>query len=398
MALKTVSQLKQAIKRKNTGLVIDQFEDIDGSIEEAARTVLSKVSIPEASGRLTMKLYDNVYDYSPSNLGKVFGTSLVDFRSQGHTRNATDKVYKKGITAFDQTKHLLPNGYMITFEYDEGTPIMRVASPKPTQRVVLDTIDSTTGWTLAGEGSGLTLDETDYYESPASLRFALTGTGLTPTATLTKTIDQVDLSTYEDLGVVFLAVKIPTASALTSITLRLGSSDSAYDSVTATSGFTFSFKNEKWMLLAFDFSTATSTGTPDWSAIDYVQLRILHTAAMTNFRIGALFICIPSPHELIYETAAIFKAPSASPLQSITGDSDEIVLTDAAYTLLEKEACRTVAKDVGGNQSRVIVAELDEELDDNGGKPGLYSLYQQNNPSQRVNQTTNYYQGRRIRK
>ena len=334
---------------------------------------MSKSGHTEASAKQAITLYDGVYDYAaPTN---IFGGSLIDFRPQGNSRNANDYVYKKGIEQFDRTKALLPNGYMLSFENNKGVGIVRVASPKPSARAILDNMDVITDWTAAGSASGLAKDETVYYNSPSSLRFTLTGSD---TGTLTKAINQIDIDTYEDVCVGFLAIRTPSITNLTSIAVRVGSSASAYDEVTDTDGFLGAWTVDEWLIVAFDFSGATSTGTPDWNAIDYVQIRVAHSGTITNFRVGGFWLALPSPHEMIYQTAAIFLRGGAL-AKTITDDTDEIVLNDAAYNLYEHECAVTIAEQAsGGNLDGVALGyknKLDKEL---------YPMYRADNPSQEV--------------
>lgn len=383
----TVGEFKDKLSGILNGLNVDEdVNDIDGVLERAVGSMLMEINIPEASGRESITLYDGVFDYeAPDN---IFGKSLTDFRPQGITRNESDKAYKRNIELFDRTKHILPNGYKIAFEYDRGTPIMRVATPKPTGKVEIDTLDDD-DWTLSGSASGLAVDRNVYYESPNSLRFTLTGAS---TGILTKTIDSLDIDEYEDLGVAFLAIYIPDdAVTLSSIELRLGSSASAYDSVTATAGFLGDFEVNKWILVPFDFSLSTSTGTPDWSAIDYAQIRLTTTGSVTNFRIGKLFMSLPSPHEVLFESTAVFKAEGEVPTKEITSDEDIIVLADPAYRVYEKVAALEIAKEVGGASRKQKIIDLEGDLYGTANKVGLYARYREENPPERIKQDNTYY-------
>lgn len=375
--LKTVGQLKDRLSATLEGVNVDTINDLNGALEQAARTLLQQVSIPEATGRQAVTLYGQITDYEAS--GTIFGTSLVDFRPQGISRAVSDKVYKKPIEVFDRTKHDLPNGYTLTVEYKDGVAILRVGTPNTLPSATLDAIDDVTDWTVAGSASALTLDETVYYKRPASFRFLLTGAS---TGTLTKSIDSQDLSEYEDVGVAFVAIRTPSVANLTSVTLRLGSASGAYDEVSVTEGFLGAWSADEWTVLAFDFSTAVSTGVPDWSAIDYAQIRVAHGASITNFRVGTLFISLPLPHELIYETAAIFKATNGNPSQTISDDTDEILLTDSAYLLYEKESAINV------EPKRT---DIQLKLYGSGNDIGLYARFRGDNPTAKIKETNSFY-------
>ena len=379
----TVGELKDGVSGLLQGLDLNNVTGLNKALERATRILAQKADVPEASSKQSITIYSGVTDYLANT--NVFGGAVTDFRPQGVSRTVLDYVYKKPIAEFDRTKAFLPNGYQLTFEYDKGVQIVRIASPKPTSRVILDTMKETTGWTAGGSASGLSQDQTVYYESPSALRFLLTGASV---GTLTKTINSVDISDYEDVGVVFLAIRIPdgaTASDLTSIAVRIGSSASAYDEVSNTSGFLGSWVSGEWLLVAFDFSGATSTGIPDWDAITYIQVRITHGATFTNFRVGGFWISLPSPHELHYQTAAIFLRNNALS-KTITDDDDQIILNDAAYNLYEHECAVVIAEQSSGGNLDPVALAYKNKLNNE-----LYPVYIADNPSQEIRVIGSYY-------
>ena len=376
----TVGQLKDGLRGLLQGVNLDNVTGLDEALERTVRVLSTKVDIPEATINQAITLYGGVYDYAaPTN---IFGSSVIDFRPQGESRNQLDYVYKQSIAQFDRTKALIPNGYRLTFEWDKGTPIVRVASPKPTPRAWIDTMAVDTDWVAAGSASGLTEDETVYHTSPSSLRFSLAGSS---TGTLTKTINSIDISSYEDVCVGFLAMRTPSIANLTSVSLKIGSDASNYDQVTETDGFLGAWKVNDWLLTAFDFSTATATGTPDWDNIDYVQISVAHTAAITNFYVGGLWLSLPSPSELLYKTPAIF-LNDGSLSSSITDDDDEIILNDSAFVLYEYECAVMIAEQYSkGNLSGVALGYKTKLANE------LYPNYTADNPSGELKEIGNYY-------
>lgn len=266
--------------------------------------------------------------------------------------------------------------------------MIRVSSNRTLPRSYLDPMSDTTGWTLAGSGSSLTQDTIVYYNAPASLRFTATGAS---TATLTKDISSQDLTSYQSVGVIFVPVFIPasSASSLTSVTVRLGSSSTAYYESTVTTGFIQSFQSNQWNLLAFDLATATTTGSPTITAMDYLQVRFTTSATITNLRAGGVWISYPSMHELIYATSAIFQASGANPSMTITDDNDTVLLTEPAYTLLEHECALEIALQMGGTEASGLVQMLKNKMFDK--ENGLYVLYRADNPSQELRMIGNYY-------
>lgn len=383
----TVGDLRDGVAGLLTGTNLDKVNNLYGAFERAARKLARKADVPEATVRHSLNLYDGVFDNPMNEL--IFGGALIDLRPDGVSRNITEDVVKRPVKLFDRTKHYV-SGYEVSFEWDKGVPIARIASTRQTPRVIVDLMNATTGWTAGGSASGLTLDETTYYESVGSLKFTLTGSS---TGTLTKTLSQsLSMASYENVGVAFLAIRIPdgaTASDLTSIALKLGSSDSAYDEVSNTTGFLGAWQAGKFLLVALDFSGATSTGTPDWSAINYVQVSLAHTGTLTNFRLGGLWIALPSPHEMIFQTSAIFLLNSNSTLSKTIGaDEDKIILNDDAYNIFEHEAALAVA--IQG-KSKESIKSMRQILYGGEGDEGLYASYKADNPSQELRVVGSYY-------
>lgn len=383
----TVSQLKDSVSGILTGLQLGNVPDLNGKLERASRTLVQKADIAEATGRQIINVYDHVYDVlAPTT---IFGGSVYDFRPQATDRSELDEVYKEYVKDFDMTKLTLPNGVQLTFEYVNGVGRMRVASARSTARVVLDPMSATTGWTAAGSASGLTQDSIDYYASPAALRFTLTGAS---TGTLTKTIAGGDMSTYQGVGVVFLALKIPSgasaATLLTSVAMKLGSSASAYTSVSATTGYLGAWTLGDWLLIALDLSTGSDTGTPNYASITYLQVSLAHSATITNMRVGGIWAALATPYTLLFGSSAIFlPSGSATPATTIAADTDSIMLNDAAYNLYQWEAAKEIAIGQGGTlasgQMQMIEQRLEKEL---------YPQYRADNPSQEIRTQGNYYE------
>lgn len=388
MALKIVGQLKDSITRLLSGVDISNVNNINGAIESAARITVQKAGgILEASGIETVTLYSGVTDYrSPST---IFASAITDIRAQGQDRLPSDYVYKEPGEYFDRTKGFVTNGYKVSFEYRKGVQIMRVAQNKTVQKIELDPMNDDDGWTAGGSASSLAVDETVYFKQPASLRFNLAAAG--SQGYLEKTLDNaLDLTAYEGVGVVFLAVYLPSATAITSIGARIGNNSSNYFSVTETEGFLGAWRANDFLLIALDLAQATETGSVDITAIDYVRVFFNYDGtALANVRVGGLFVSLPSPHNIYFRSAAIFMASDEDPKTTITNDNDEILLNDAAYSIFEHEAAKVVLLDGGGTISSPVYITLDTIL--HMPKDGLYPLYRAANPSDELNVVGNWY-------
>ena len=388
MSLYKVGELKDGVSGLMSGTNLDNVTGLNRVLARAARKLVQKADIPEATDKEAVTLYDGVYDYPISDI--IFGGALIDIQPQGVTRAYFESVQKMPLEMFDRSKEYnFTGGVKATFEHDDGVPLLRISSPRAVSKAVLDTMNDADNWTASGSIASVADDATVYYDAPKSLRFTLTGSD---TGILTRTLSStLNLSKYKDVAVAFLATRIPdgaTVSDLTSIELRLGSDSSNYDSVTATQGFLGAWVAGKWLLTAFDMSASTSTGTPDWTALDYIQVRFAHTATFTNMRVGGLWLSLPSPHEIIYQTAAIFLEDGARS-RIITDDDTEIVLNDGAFLLYEHECALAIAiqskqKDKA-NELRNIL------YNGEGDNMSLYAMYRGDNPSEELRQVGSYY-------
>jgi len=388
--MKTVAQYKDSVAALLSGIDLSNIDNLNGALERAARTLVQKADVPEASGIQNITLYSGVFDYLCDT--RIFGTAINDIRPQGISRNYTDDVLKMGQQDFDRTKRFYPSGTISTFQYQNGTPIIRIVAPFPTQQLILSTMTDAGDWTAGGGATDLFTDPTFFYQNPASIRFNLAA--LSSPGTLSTTLQSpVDMTSYLGVAKVFLAVEMPTASDITSYTLRLGSDSGNYYSMTTTSGFLGAFTSDEFQLAPFDFSSYTTTGTPDITAIQYIEVRVAYNGtAQTNMRIGGLFASLPSPAQILYQSAAIFLPSGASqPLTTITDDTDTIILNDAAYTIYEYEGASSICQQTGGTMGSGMIQTFNGILNGIGETPGLYSMYRGDNPSQEIRTVGSWY-------
>lgn len=390
---KTVADLKDGVAGLLTGTNVNNVTNIYRAFERALGLFLQKASIPESSTSQIFTIYDGVYNYlSPSY---IFGGAIRDFRPIGATRFPDEFTYRQPIAVFDRTKACLPNGTQMTFETENGINYVRISSSTTKPRIILDPMTSTTGWVAAGGASSLVADSTFFYSGNASLRFNLAAS---PAGTLTKTLTTpIDLTSYQGVGVVFLALEIPSTS-LTSVEFRIGSDASNYYKVTATQGFVGAWQAGDFSLTAFNLSAATTVGSPVITAMDYMQTIFTPSGAMNNVRVGSLWISLPCPHKMFFETTAVFQNSTSSVISNVIGaDNDTILLNDSAYNIYEMECAITVGLQMGGSISTGLVGNLSSQL--NGARArngsiialGLYDLYRSNNPSEELRVVDSYY-------
>lgn len=390
----TVANLKDSISSQLTGLNLSNVNNPNGIIQRSARELATLIYLPDSVNRTQVTLYDGVIDYNaPSG---IYGQNIIDLRQQGMARNEADFVYRQNIETFDRNKGLATTGWNVTFENISGVQRMRVASNVPTPKIELDPMNATTNWVIGGAGSALATDNTVFWNLPDSLRFTVTGNS---TSTLTNSkIPKSDFTDYKGVAQVFLAMRTPDITNLSSVQLRVGTDASNYYQVSGvTQGFLGAWVVNDWALTNFDLSKATTVGAPTVTDIEYVQLTFTHAATITNLYVGELFASLPSPHWLYNLTTSIFQASGASPSSTIVNDNDTVLLSDEPMAIFEVLCAMNIASDMGGSASTSRVEELKQKLNGVRGyrgiliQPGLLDLYRSNNPSETVRIVDSYY-------
>lgn len=398
----TVAQLKDGVAGILSGIDLDTTVTPNVSIQRSARMISAKLWVPDASLLLPYTIYDGVIDYAaPSN---IFGGSFTDFRPVGISRNYNDYVYRKQIEDFDRTKSFVWNGVTLNLMSINGVPIIRVVSARSKRRTTIDTFSALGSWVVFGNASSLIVDQSLYYQMPGALAFnlAVSGTQGGIQETLT---NPINLSSYAQTGVAYVAIYLPSAAAaaaVTSIGIQLGSSNSNYYDISNTQAQLGSFKGQTYMLVPLPLSNATTVGAPSLSACKYFKVYLNYNGtAIPNVRVGALFISLPNAYELLYQSAAIFLPQSGEnvgiPQQAITTDNDQVMLLDDAYNIFEQECALAIALGNGGSLSQPTVANIVATL--NGTRTrtgivvtyGLYDLYRAKHPSEEIPTIGSYY-------
>lgn len=389
--MKQVSDLTYSVSGMLSGLNVNNVTDLNGALERAARTLVQKADIPEASGTQNITLYSGVLDYPVDT--RIFGAAINDIRPQGVSRPANNFVRKTNQEDFDRTKEIqYPSGTLSTFEWNNGTPIIRIKSPFPVARVPFSNL------TLVASGTASTpvVDTAVFYQSPSSYRLTI----MTGTGTLVSTFQSpIDLSSYEGVGVGFLPVLLPSGTVnLTSVTINLGSDNSNYASVASTAQFLGAFEAGDWFLVPFDFASATNTGTPDWTSIDYFSLSFVAAADITNIRISIPWISLPSQNQILYQSSAIFlPIGSQTTQENISANDNYILLNPAAYNIYLYECALAVLENTGASSSDATSTKFSRLLngDRDVGDIGLYARYRGDNPSEEIRTSGEWYSNER---
>jgi len=131
-------------------------------------------------------------------------------------------------------------------------------------------------WTEGDDGDNPTFSDTDYKEGTASGAFPWTNSSGTATFeyTFASSINLIEFTGVASgtpiKGVLGNWIKTASGSVITSINVRIGSDSSNYADITITEDSDWKFDDAK-------LKDAAITGTPDWTAVDYLKIIIVQT-------------------------------------------------------------------------------------------------------------------------
>jgi hypothetical protein len=394
MAYLTVDQFIAKINPKLHGTTSNKTPGIYARLSEAAANVLARIDpyTTMRRSRIENAIFDKVYNYTASD--DLKGTSkIVDIRPVGE-RSTTDSIDGRYSKEFDIKKER----NTLQIEHVNGVKTLRL-SKELTARTHLHNCDNLTlegTITASGDITDLELDYLDFIAGNASLKFNLSGS--TGQGVLTFALSSVkDISTLEQLGAIFHWLKFPLASALTSVAFKVGSDSSNYYSKTITAAHDRAWESDAWMLLRYIQSDATVTGTPDFDNIDYLQITINYTSgtARNGVKIDSITASLGEAWEMLYYSNCLFKDTTGVTYKSLpTAGSDLILMENTDVNILLYEYMILTAQEIKGNHSVGDITFYRLKLqgrpgDDN--EPGLYELYERQNPSQALVTQESYY-------
>lgn len=361
------------------GTTINKIPNVYGSINRAARQLLLDVD-PKETQRIVQlpQVFNSTYDYSlPVD---VKGDKIIDLRLQGN-RTPIDVFTQNYALTFDSQK-LMNARQRVYIQHNTGVKSIRIEAPLLTPPTPICDTSSTTGWS----GATITLDSTNNVAGGGALVF---DTDISGTTTITNTtLTSTDLSAHENVSTLFLWAYIPTGADTTSFALRWGDTN-GYWSKTITSTQQGTAFINGWNLLAFDWKTATKTGTPSSAAIDSLTVIITTTTDIqTSFKLCYFTSTLGYYFDLQYYSKYLFRDPSTNSFQETVSDTDSnklINLDTESYNLLFYLLASYVAQSLQGAD-----AAYDVEYWEGKYKEALV-LYKAQNPNETIKKGETYY-------
>ena len=383
--METIATLKADLARKLHGISLSKVESPYNTIAEAGRNLLQRLDPQETirTEAIENALFDNIYLYtSPSNLkgDKIIDLSPTDGRVRG------DNYTKVLIEEFERNK----TRKNFTVRYKNGAKFLKLNEDVRTGTLTISECNSTTGWAASSSATNLTLDQVSSLTGSASLNFDINDSSATAVLE-NSTLDDVDLSAFENEYAIFVWLYIPDATLITNQILLIGNDSSNYVSKTVTSAHAHNYVNG-WNLLRFDLRDASETGTVDWSAIDFFRLTITHNrAGDTDFRLDSILAGVGETYEATYYGDALFRGTNGTWKTTPTSDTDVVQLEVDAYNILLYECAYVLSQELQGENGQFDETYFRRLLDGDGSSLGMYKMYHGSYPSQNKKARSTYY-------
>ncbi len=142
----------------------------------------------------------------------------------------------------------------------------------------------------------------------------------------------VDLSSFVNSGTLFNWAFIPDSTNITGFTARWGSSISDYFEQSITTNFNGQGFNNGWNRLGFNWDGATTTGTPDSTAINFIYLQMTYDVAqadMNDVRFDDVEMKLPEVLENHYYSKFFAQDASGNPKAGFADGDDATLFQDA---------------------------------------------------------------------
>ena len=308
--------------------------------------------------------------------------------------------------------------------------ISRVIDDTETSISTMDSLTAGGGtWTLYGDGTNLTADTQNYVKGNGSINWDISDAGgttagiynpsissytnvgslptlpngsypvgtyvfLTTNSTAYKNVGEVwcvvtalnvDVSPYLSAGSALAWAYISSATNLTNFILRIGSSDSAYYSITITTNNEAASFYAGWNLLRFDFANKSTTGTPVPTSCNYVALYMTKAAAKvseTDYRFDNLILKLGTHQQVVYYTRYGWQSSAGVFLEDATATTDLLNCETSEYPIIVAKTAQRIAEHLK-NFNEADRFEKDYEK--------LKARYIPNNPSKALPLIQTYY-------
>lgn len=370
----------------------------------AAQNMLARISPKETIQRFQIvnAVYSRVYDYTaPPDIKSE--SAIIDLPPLAQHRSRYEDTRSTSVKEFDLYKR--NNEVILTAA--AGLQFLRI-SKWGIPCCALWTADSLSidgTVTAFGDAGNLAINYLNCVSGSSAISFDLSGA--TGVGGITVNLPTgVDISHLLNLGALFEWLNFP-GKTLQTVDLQWGQSASQCYSNTVTSPMNLpKFPPGGYGLLEFLWNGATVTGAPDPTNINFLQVTLNYTpgTAQSGVLVDNIVASLGRAYELLYYSNAIFLGTDGVLRPIPVSNSDQIMLSGAARTILLYEILRQLFAVLKGESMSTDLANINYELEGDGrvlrgslviNRRGLYRDYIEEHPSQSVSIQTTYHRYRR---
>jgi hypothetical protein len=333
------------------GTSLNQIFDLNGVFNRAARRVMQDIDPPETKVFTQFgQVWQGVYEYDcPVDLK---GDKVIYLLPQANVQ-LNDYIGQSYSQPFEIQRNftLAPQ---FNVNYSNGTRILKVNVPQLPQGAQLNAADavSDNGTWTAGTNVSNVQSDSQYFTSGASGSVSFTiAAGVNPsTANIYNgTMGSLDLTNQFNNAYFFFQVYLPNASGFTNVKLRVGSDATDYYEQTFTTNYFGNAFIDGWNQLGGVWSGFTTTGSPDVTAINYIDVIFTYDGTtQTQVRINQFYCRLGTIFNIGYYSKYLFRDTAGNFKEETDSENDYINLdTDGRNLFLYAAAIEAVQQQQG---------------------------------------------------
>lgn len=364
----TQAQLKSDVNSKIKGK-IQVLIDFQSTLNQGVRQALSEIDMISTRRRtaLVPNLFYGLFEYAAPTDLKGYGIITVQNQTNSLARDWSLVPYEQFMRRQDPntiavsdyngfTKvflNTLNKSYYYNYNNDFSYSDPQITPNVKTTLAGLDTLSSGGGtWGPFGDVTAgqVYQDTSNFVEGSGSIRFNINAAGGTTAGIVNSTLNSSNLSDFfSQNGNAYVWAYITSTTNLTNYILRLGSSASVYNTMTATTQADGTAFVVGWNLIAFDLSTAVLTGTPVNTTITYCAIYMTKTAAKvseTAYRFDFLVLRRGQVNNLYYYSKYGWQSSTGTYKENSTTSSDLLNADADEYEIILAKCAEIAADDV----------------------------------------------------
>lgn len=270
-----INNLINDLRRDTTDNSIDMDADGLRAVNSTLQLWDTEHDWPWQIEKMVINYNHGIYTYSIPSTNQF--KALIDIRPVSPANERVEFKYLSN-NKFDSDTI---NHYRVAIKNEAQKTYLRLKYDGDTATINNATsVDGNGTWVGATAISNLQKDGFSSFDLPASLSFDYSGTSGSLT---NETMQVVDVTRYANQSTIYFNIYLQDVTNFTSITLRVGSSNSDYVTGVITTNYLGEPITEGWnkVKLVWD-GTTTVVGTPDYTAFDYVSIVIAYGLSMTS--------------------------------------------------------------------------------------------------------------------